>query len=104
MSETVERRRSPRYVCDVGLVARGENKGQPFKEDTFSVNVSAHGGVIFLSANVRIGQTLFLLNPQTGNEIQCHVARIGPPHSGLRMVGVEFETRSPEFWPFPSHK
>src|SRR5229473_8322794 len=101
MNSQVERRRSPRFVLDVGLIVRGQLGEAEFKEPTFTVSVNAHGGLIFLKAEVKVGQTLFLTNPLTETEIQGHVTRLGPAHSGLRMVGVEFEVPSKEFWGFP---
>src|SRR5216684_6579568 len=104
MSSQPERRRSPRLLLDVGLTVRGEATGAEFKENTFSMSVNVHGGLIFLKAEVKIGQTLFLTNPLTEIEIQGHVTRLGPAYSGVRLVGVEFEAPSKEFWGFTSER
>src|SRR6266849_9522267 len=104
MTSQPERRRSPRLLLDVGLIVRGQLGETEFKEPTFTVSVNAHGALIFLGAAVKIGQTLFLTNPLTETEIQGHVTRLGPAHSGLRMVGVEFEVPSKEFWGLSSER
>lgn len=86
-----------RLVWDVGLVVRGET----FQEKTFTVSISMHGALLLLAEKVDLGQTLHLVNPSNGNEIEAHVIRFGEPHGGLRLVGVEFLKPSKEFWPFP---
>ena len=93
----IERRRSNRMVWDVGLVVRGEG----FREGTFTVSVSQHGALVLMQAKVEVGQTVYLVNPETGKEVESHIVRIGSPHGGLRVVGVEFIEPSKEFWPFP---
>ena len=93
-----ERRRSLRLVWDVGLVIRGDSP--KFEEDTFTISVSGHGALVLLENEVKVGQELFLLNPLTGNEISGKVVRIGAPHSGKCMVGIDFDEPSDEFWPF----
>jgi hypothetical protein len=95
-----ERRRSGRWLRDVALIVRGKSKeGHPFQEETFTISVSAHGALLLLAANVAVGQTLLLVNPQTRDEREGHVARFGSPYGGLAQVGVEFSRPAPEFWP-----
>jgi hypothetical protein len=95
MAEAVaDRRRSSRLVLDVGLIVRGEG----FEESTFTVSVSQHGALIMLETLVEIGQKIFIRNALKGPEIEGKVVRIGSPHGGLRMVGIDFLQPSPEFW------
>ncbi len=104
MTETMaERRRSTRLVLDVGLVVRSELVGRadPFREETFTVSVSKHGALVLLASKVEIGQVLFLANPATQREVRGKVVRVGGAHGGLRLVGVEFDESSTEFWPWP---
>lgn len=94
-------RRSNRLVLDVGLVVRGEPAGaEAFCEETFTVSVSLHGALLLMTNKVEEGQVLFLLNPATKNEVKSKVVRIGKPHGGLSLVGVEFDEPSKEFWPY----
>jgi hypothetical protein len=86
-----DRRRSRRSEKGMGLVVRGESVDKEFfQEETFAVSVNAHGGLIALASKVHLGQTLFLKNPRTQDELEGRVVRVGLPHSGLAPVGVEF--------------
>ncbi len=102
MSESfngVERRRSLRLIVDVGLLVRIEPPDrEPVTEKTFTRTVNSHGALLFLAADVEIGQNIFLVNPATKNEIEAKVVRIGPAYTGLRMISVEFLKPSEEFW------
>ena len=50
-------RRSARVLMDVPVVIRGESADQsPFREETFTVTVSAHGALVMLAANVASGK------------------------------------------------
>jgi hypothetical protein len=95
-----ERRRSERLLLDVGLVIRGVSvEKEAFQEETFTISVSAHGALVLLSAKVGLGQTLFLKNLKTLNEMEGRVTRFGAPHGGLAQVGIEFAQPAPKFWP-----
>jgi hypothetical protein len=83
-------------VLDVGLTVKGET----FQEETFTISVSQHGALLLLSHKVAIGQPLVLVNPATGQEIECHVVRFGSPHGGLSLVGIDFVEQSKAFWPW----
>ena len=98
-----ERRRSERLLLDVPLVIRGEsNEKKPFQENTFTISVSAHGTLLVLATKVTLGQTLYLSNPQTQDEVEGRVVRFGSPYGGLAQVGIDFATPVPEFWPVES--
>jgi len=98
-----DRRRSRRSEKGMGLVVRGESVDREFfHEKTFAVSVNAHGGLIALASKVQLGQTLFLKNPQTHDEVEGRVVRVGNPHSGLAPVGVEFVQSDSEFWSIES--
>ena len=95
-----ERRRSQRSLQVVPLVIRGElESNKVFWEDTFTSNVSAHGALMIMSTSVRIGQRLVLMNPQTWQEEDGRVARLGTSDGTRTQVGIEFERAVPEFWP-----
>src|ERR1700704_860508 len=94
-----ERRRSSRLAWDVGLVVRVESpKGVSWEEQTFTISVSNHGALVLLEGNVEVGQELTLVNPDNQREVAGKVVRIGEPHGGLRMIGLEFLQPSEEFW------
>ncbi len=98
-----ERRRSQRLVLDVGLIVQGISlENGAFQEETFTISVSAHGALMLLSAKVSLGQTLFLKNPRTQNEMEGRVTRFDSPDGGFAQVGIDFEQPSPTFWPVAS--
>jgi hypothetical protein len=96
----MERRRSPRRLLDVPLIVSGETaENQPFREETFTISVSAHGALVLLATRVALGQTVLLIKPETRQEQQGRVSRLGAPYGGLAQVAVEFAQPVPEFWP-----
>jgi len=95
-----DRRRSQRLLQFVPLVVRGESAGsKTFWEDTFTVNVSAHGALLILAAKVGVGQKLVLMNPENWQEEDVHVARLGTFDGTRTQVGIEFMRAAPDFWP-----
>jgi hypothetical protein len=95
-----ERRRSQRVLQVVPLVIRGEHEGKKvFWEDTFTSDVSTHGALMILAAKVSIGQRLVLMNPQTWQEEDAKVARLGTSDGTRTQVGVEFVRTASDFWP-----
>jgi hypothetical protein len=94
-----ERRRSQRVLLDVPIVVRGQSvESKPFREETFTISVSANGALLLLAAKVAVGQTLLLTNPETRDEQEGRVARFGSPYGGLSQVAVEFPRSVAEFW------
>jgi len=100
---TSAQRRSKRVIMDVPLVIRGEGEDKrPFQEETFTVTVSAHGGLLVLANRVALGQKVLLMNPKTWDEREVTIAFLGPPYAGLATVGVQFAQPAPEFWAISS--
>jgi hypothetical protein len=98
-----DRRRSRRSESGTSLFVRGESAdNEVFQEKTFAVSVNAHGALIALASKVQLGQTLFLKNPHTQDELEGRVVRLGVPHGGLAPVGVEFVQPASQFWPVES--
>jgi hypothetical protein len=96
-------RRSQRVIVDVPLVVRGEAEdNHPFREETFTLTVSAHGGLLVLENHVALGQKITLMNPKTWDEREGTVAFLGPPYAGLCTVGIQFARPAPEFWAITS--
>lgn len=99
----VGERRSERVLLDVPVVLFGESADHgPFREETFTVTVSAHGALVMLEAKVSLGQKVKLANPGNWDERDARVAFVGGDHAGLAQVGIEFEQPSPQFWPVSS--
>ena len=96
-------RRSKRVFLDVPLVIRGEAKDKrPFREETFTLTVNAHGGLVVLENQVALGQRIVLMNPRTWDEREATIAFLGPPYAGFATVGVQFARPAPEFWAISS--
>ncbi len=99
MTGQLGQRRSERILLDVPVVICGESAEHPtFREETFTVTVSAHGALLMLAAKVRLGQKLIVMNPQNWDERSATVAYLGPDRAGLAQVAVEFAEPSPQFW------
>jgi hypothetical protein len=94
-----QERRSERVLLDVPLVIQGVSEGKrPFREETFTVTVSAHGALVMMESKVVPGQRIVLMNPKNWEEQEARVAYVGPDRAGLAQVGVEFTRPSPQFW------
>lgn len=93
-------RRSARVLMDFPVVICGQSGDQrTFREETFTVTVSAHGALLMLAANVSLGQKIVVINPSNSDEREGRIAYRGPIHAGLSQVAVEFNNPAPEFWP-----
>jgi hypothetical protein len=98
MSSLADRRRSPRILLRVPVLVQGDSPGNPYKEETYSLVVNHHGGLILVSERVEAGQNLILKNLATKQEMKCHVVYVGPSSLGRAQVGVEFSEPSMTFW------
>ena len=94
-----ERRRSERLPFRETLFICGRCDGRPFKEETLTVSVSAIGALVALSAKVSLGQKVLLMNPQTWDEREGYVSRLGEVRNERSQVAIEFAKPAPEFWP-----
>ena len=100
---TFGKRRSERVLLDVPLFIEGKAEGaHDFKEETFTLTVSAHGALIVLAAKVALGQTIHLTNLKSKGQHEATVAFLGPPYAGLATVGIQFSAPAPEFWAIAS--
>jgi hypothetical protein len=100
---TSAKRRSERVLLDIPLFIEGKAEDeQDFKEETFTLTVSAHGALIVLAAKVTLGQTIRLTNLKNKDQHEATVAFLGPPYAGLATVGIQFSQPAPEFWAISS--
>jgi hypothetical protein len=91
--------RSQRVTIAIRILVYGKKKnGEPFQEETHSLVVNAHGGLIRLSVPVDLGQKLLLTNPKITQEVLATVAYLGRTEYGQTEVGVGFLEPSPWFW------
>jgi hypothetical protein len=47
-----------------------------FEEKTYATSANAHGALIGLSADVQVGQTLFLMEPRMQKKLESRVVRV----------------------------
>jgi hypothetical protein len=69
------------------------------REETHTLVVNAHGGLLKLKAEVVVGQPIVLMNPKTGAEEGARVIRVDHPPGGHTAVAFEFDRPAPHFWP-----
>ena len=95
----INRRRSQRVVVNIPVVVSGELAQSPFREETETLVINAHGALVKVVAKVTKGQQV-KLKSRTHPEVQaCRVVYIGPSSDGKTQVGVEFTERiPPHFW------
>jgi hypothetical protein len=104
VENSAERRRSHRIYITMPVIIRGENGHLPFREETHTASVNAHGCMVRIAEKVVRGQEVAILNPKTVEELPCTVTFVGQKESGKAEVGLEFTEPSPLFWrmTFPS--
>jgi hypothetical protein len=98
MPEREDRRRGSRVALATPVFVYGWLLNEPFSENTETLNVSAVGGLIQLSAIVIPLQELILTNLKTNKDLPCRVARSIRSGDGKTLVGVDFLQPSPNFW------
>jgi hypothetical protein len=94
------RRRSKRVMLQVPVVVvTNTREGTEQREETHTLVVNAHGGLLKLSMEVVAGQPMVLINPRTGTRETCRVIRVENPPGGHTAVAFEFDRPAPQFWP-----
>ena len=96
--ERKDRRRSSRVALATPVFVYGWLADEPFAENTETLNVSAVGGLIQLSAKVIPSQELIITNLQTNEDLACRVARSIGTENGKTLAGLDFLQASPNFW------
>jgi hypothetical protein len=94
----LNKRRAYRVSAFMPVFVYGHSHNQPFAEHTVTLNVSATGGFLALSAEVSLAQKLLMANVQTDEELPCRIARVIKTQGGKTLVGFEFLRPSPRFW------
>ncbi len=96
----VERRRSERVVLQVPVVVQARTRdGEEVREETQTVAVNAHGGLLKLRIEVKVGQPIVLINERTKMQQGCRVVRVETSMAGHSAVAFEFDQPAPQFWP-----
>jgi hypothetical protein len=98
--QPINRRRSERVLLHVPVrVVTETMEGKRVQEETHTLVVNAHGGLLTLKMEVVPGQPVLLINPKNGKEQKCRVVRVENPPGGELAVAFEFDTPAPHFWP-----
>ena len=91
-------RRSKRLPLSIPVRIYGRTpQNQPFRHFTETNQVSAHGGLVPLSAKVKLGQTLLLVHGFTEEARKCRVVYV-ESKSKRTHVGLEFLQPDGDFW------
>ncbi len=97
-TEELDRRRSRRVPLRVPVFVYGHLSCRlPFHERAYLQQVSADGGLLTLSTDVKHGQKLLLTNDLTQKQQKCFVVHLRSRDSRRMEVGVEFAQPCPEF-------
>ena len=96
---TAAQRRSSRVFSRITVRANGKNdQGRKFHENSQTIVINAHGGLLYLQESLQLGAELVLTNPATEEEQECRVVYLGDSSDKGTRVGVEFLSPSPHFW------
>src|ERR1700723_1530568 len=94
-----QQRRSSRVFTRIPVRASGKNSdGRKFHENSQTIVINAHGGLLYLQAPIALGAQLVLINPVTEEEQECRVVYLGDLSDKGTRIGVEFLSPSPHFW------
>jgi hypothetical protein len=92
-------RRTQRVLLRVPILVRAQFADDaPITEETTTLEVNAHGGLIALAMRVRPGQKLVLKNWATAKEQECRVVHMREKPIGKNEVGIAFPFAIPKFW------
>lgn len=77
---------------------RAQGHSHEFKESTFVVKVSAHGGQLELEQGLGRGDKFMLRHANRTDQVECRVVSIAKSKTGKRLVGFEFTGGLVDFW------
>jgi hypothetical protein len=98
-TESKAQRRSSRVFTRIPVRASGKDVlGKKFQESSQTIVINAHGGLLYLQAELQVGADVILSNPATEEEQDCRVVYLGDTSERGTRVGVEFLSPSPHFW------
>lgn len=93
-----EQRRAERVPVSMPVLLYGHIEGEPFQEQAETIDVSAHGGLVPITVEVKESQKLLLTNLLTNEDRPCRVARLVQTREGKTLAGLEFLQPSEGFW------
>jgi hypothetical protein len=93
-----DKRRAQRLPIAMPVLVYGYVKGDPFAENSESINVSARGGLVAISAEVSCWEKVIVTNLQTDQDLKCRIVRLVKTPAGQILAGLEFPDVEPRFW------
>jgi c-di-GMP-binding flagellar brake protein YcgR len=94
-----ERRRTVRVAITVALTVRWQApSGEVFSVKTKSQSVSQGGGLCVLEETVVVGQSLQMINENSGEAVEAKVVTVRKARDGKTYVGFEFVQPNSNFW------
>jgi hypothetical protein len=99
-SNPADRRRSERVMLQMRItVIADDTQRNSRQEEALTQIVNAHGGLLKLKMDVKVGQPMLLVNPQNKLEQSCRVVRVDDTAEEHFSVAFEFDKPNPKFWP-----
>ncbi|MGD0906731.1 MAG: hypothetical protein ABSA96_04060 [Candidatus Acidiferrales bacterium] len=72
--------------------------GKVFREETRTLVVNAHGGLLVMTSFPVVKPSILLVNKKTRMEVQCRVIFQKETEQGKGEMSVEFVDPQPRFW------
>jgi hypothetical protein len=94
----VNARRSQRVAARIHVAVTRRGEDSTLSEDTYTLLVSAHGGLILLAMNARPGELLTLRNVMSREVQPIRVVRVGEKDKSGNPVAIEFTNPAPHLW------
>jgi len=95
-----DRRRSERVMLQMRItVIADDTERNSRQEEALTLIVNAHGGLLKMKMDVKVGQPMRLVNPHNKIEQNCRVVRVDDTATEYFSVAFEFDQPNPKFWP-----
>lgn len=92
-------RSSERLSLRIPVVIYGFTKNSgAFHEETETLTVNASGALVMLKTKLELGESVFLTQRSTGQELPVRVAYLDPYSERETKVGLAFKYPIPNFW------
>jgi hypothetical protein len=94
------RRRSERVLLQMRItVIADDTERNSRQQEALTQIVNAHGGLLKMKMDVKVGQSMLLVNPQNKLRQGCRVLRVDDTAGEDFSVAFEFDHPNPKFWP-----
>lgn len=93
-------RRSERVLLQMRItVIADDTERNSRQQEALTQIVNAHGGLLKMKMDVKVGQPMLLVNPQNKLRQGCRVIRVDDTSGENFSVAFEFDHPNPKFWP-----